>query len=231
MSSLIGYVVMGVFLVMTGLTMWVFGDSSVLESNFASLDALFSTAPLIFLFLIPAVTMESFAREKQTGTLELLVTRPLSDWQIVLGKFWACLTLVVISLVPTLIYFISVWFLGAKQGNLDMGGTLGSYFGLVFLAAVFVSIGLFASSLSQNQIVAFVLAAFLCFFMYLAFDSLSKLPIFYGKSDDVVQAFGISYHYDSISRGVLDSRDVVYFLSITALFLNATVLVLGKRKW
>ena len=230
-SSLIGYIVVGVFLVLMGLVMWVFPDYSVLDGNYANLDTLFSIAPLIFLFLIPAVTMRTFAEEKQSGTIELLVTRPISDWQIVGGKFLACLVLVAFALLPTLLYYLTVHRLGAPVGNLDSGGILGSYIGLLFLAAAFVAIGVFASSLTNNQIIAFMLAIFLCFFFYLAFDFLSRLPIFFGKTDDVVQAIGIQYHYDSMSRGVLDSRDVVYFGSLIALFLAATVLSLGKRKW
>jgi len=230
-SSLIGYIVIGIFLVLMGLVLWVFPEYSVLEGNFANLDTLFSMAPMIFLFLIPAVTMRTFAEEMQTGTIELLVTRPISDWQIVSGKFLACLTLIVFALVPTALYYLTVYNLGAPPGNLDSGGILGSYIGLLFLAAAFAAIGIFASSLTNNQIVAFLLAAFLCFFVYQAFDALSRLPVFFGKTDDIVQAIGIQYHYDSLSRGVLDSRDVVYFLSLIAVFLAATVLSLGRRRW
>ncbi|MBK6930649.1 MAG: gliding motility-associated ABC transporter permease subunit GldF [Saprospirales bacterium] len=230
-SSLIGYIVIGLFLVLMGLVMWVFPDYSVLDGGYATLDTLFSMAPLIFLFLIPAVTMRTFAEETQSGTIELLVTRPVSDWQIVGGKFLACLTLVAFALLPTALYYITVYYLGAPAGNLDSGGILGSYTGLFFLAAAFVAIGVFASSLTTNQIVAFLLAAFLCFFVFMAFDFLSRLPVFFGKTDDLVQAIGIQYHYNSMSRGVLDSRDVVYFMSLTAVFLAATVLSLGRRRW
>jgi len=230
-SSLIAYVVIGVFLVLMGLVMWVFPDYSVLDGGYANLDTLFSIAPLIFLFLIPAVTMRTLAEEKQSGTIELLVTRPISDWQIVGGKFLACFVLVAFALLPTLLYYFTVSHLGAPVGNLDGGGILGSYIGLLFLAAAFVSIGVFASSLTNNQIIAFILATFLCFFFFLAFDFLSRLPVFFGKSDDVVQGLGIQAHYDSMSRGVLDTRDLVYFGSLIAVFLAATVLSLGKRKW
>ena len=230
-SSLIGYVVMGVFLVLMGLVMFVFPDSSVLDGNYASLDTLFGIAPMIFMFLIPAVTMRTLAEEQQSGTIELLVTRPVSDWQIIMAKFLASLILVVFTLIPTVLYYITVYNLGAPKGNLDSGGIFGSYIGLVFLAAAFVAIGVFASSLTNNQIVAFVLATFLSFFVYLAFGFLSRLPVFYGKIDDVVQSFGIEYHYNSMSRGVLETRDVVYFVSLIALFLAATTLSLGRRKW
>lgn len=230
-SSLIGYIVIGVFLVLMGLVMWVFPDYSVLDGKYANMDTLFAIAPMIFMFLIPAVTMRTFAEEKQSGTIELLVTRPISDWQIVGGKFLACFALVVFALLPTVLYYLTVYNLGAPPGNLDSGGIAGSYIGLLFLAAVFVAIGVFSSSLTNNQIIAFVLATFLCFFVYLAFGFLSRLPVFFGKTDDVVQSIGIEYHYNSVSRGVLDSRDVVYFLSVIALFLAATVLSLGRRRW
>lgn len=230
-SSLIGYIVIGTFLVLMGLVMWVFPEYSVLDNNYANMDALFGIAPMVFLFLIPAVCMRTFAEEKQTGTIELLVTRPVSDWQIVSGKFLACLTLVLIALLPTILYYMTVYQLGAPKGNLDSGGILGSYIGLLLLAGAFVAIGIFASSLTNNQIVSFVLATFLCFISYMTFDSLSRLPVFFGKTDDFVQSIGIAYHYDSISRGVLDTRDIVYFLSVIMLFLSATVLSLGKRRW
>lgn len=230
-SSLIGYVVVGIFLALMGLILWVFPQYSILDSRFATLDTLFAIAPQVFLFLIPAVTMRSFSEEMQSGTLELLVTRPLSDWQIVGGKFLAALTLVVFALLPTLLYYFTVYQLGAPPGNLDSGGIFGSYIGLLFLAAAFVAIGLFASSLTQSQIVAFLLAAFLCFFFFQMFDLISRLPIFFGRTDDIVQALGIQYHYDSMSRGLIDTRDVVYFLSLIALFLAATVVSLGRRRW
>lgn len=223
--------VIGVFLILMGLVLFVFPDTSLLTGGYATLDTLFGTAPIVFLFLIPAVTMRTLAEEQSSGTIELLVTRPLSDWEIVLGKFLASFLLVVFALIPTFTYYLTVYFLGAPQGNLDSGGIIGSYIGLLFLAGAFVSIGVFASSLTNNQIVSFVLATFLCFFVYLAFDFLSSLPIFYGKMDDLIQSFGIEYHYNSISRGVLDSRDLIYFTSVIILFLAATTLSLGRRKW
>lgn len=230
-SSLIGYIVIGVFLLLMGLLLWLFPDFSILDSPYANLDGLFELAPIVFMFLIPAVTMRMFAEENQSGTIELLVTRPLSDWSIVGGKFLASLLLVVFALIPTALYYYSVHQLGAPPGNLDSGGIMGSYIGLFFLAGAFAAIGIFASSLTNNQIVAFILATFLCFFVYMAFDFISRLPLFFGKTDDLVQSLGIQYHYESISRGVVDSRDVFYFLSVIALFLAATVLVLGRRKW
>lgn len=234
-SSLIGYVVIGVFLTIMGLMMFVFPDYSILNYQYATLDQLFNIAPMIFMFLIPAVTMRSLAEEQQTGTIELLVTRPLSDLQIILGKYFACLVLVAFALLPTLLYYYTVRDLSSTpdlpQGNLDAGAITGSYIGLLFLAGVFVAIGIFASALTRNQITSFILATFLCFLVYWGFDFISRLPVFVGKVDDIVQMFGIDYHYASISRGVLDSRDMLYFLSVIAVFVAMTVTALGQRKW
>jgi len=230
-SSLIAYMVIAVFLIMTGLFMWVFSDTSILDYNYATLEQLFSIAPLVFLFLIPAVTMSSFAEENQKGTIEFLSTKPLTDLQIVMGKYLANFTLVLFALLPTLIYYYSVHQLGSPPGNLDSGGILGSYIGLTFLAAVFVAIGMWASSMTDNQIVAFIIGAFFCFFFHWAFSYLARLPIFRGSLDAFVSKIGITYHYSSISRGVLDSRDVIYFLSMIFIFIYATLTSLGRRKW
>ena len=230
-SSLIGYIVVGVFLGILGLVMFVFPDTSLLNYNFATLDQLFDIAPMVFVFLIPAITMRSFAEENQTGTIELLATRPVTDLQIVLGKFFASLALVVFALLPTLLYYYTVYQLGSPKGNLDSGAIMGSYLGLIFLAGTFVSIGIFASSLTNNQIVGFILATFLCFIFYWAFFFISKLPIFVGRVDDIVQMVGIDYHYSSISRGVIDTRDLVYFISFIGVFVAMTVTSLERRKW
>ncbi|MCB0564888.1 MAG: gliding motility-associated ABC transporter permease subunit GldF [Phaeodactylibacter sp.] len=230
-SSLIGYIVIGVFLVIMGLVMFVFPDTSLLNYNYATLDQLFEIAPMIFVFLIPAITMRSFAEEQQAGTIELLVTRPITDLQIILGKYMASLLLVVFALLPTGLYYYTVYQLGSPPGNLDSGAILGSYIGLFLLASAFAAIGLFASSLSNNQIVAFILAAFLCFFIHWGFDFFSRLPAFVGKVDDVVQMFGIDYHYNSISRGLIDTRDIIYFFSVIALFIMMTLVSLERRKW
>lgn len=229
-SSLIGYIVAGVFLVFMGLLMWLFTDTSILESNYATIDQLFSIAPMIFIFLVPAVTMKSFADEFKDGTYELLSVYPIHEWKIVLAKFLANGTLILIILAPTLIYVYSIYQLGSPKGNLDVGATLGSYLGLLLLALVFVSIGLFSSALTSNQIVGFALGAFLCFFFLWAFQFVSTLPIFFGKVDDLVQRIGINYHYSSISRGVIDTRDVVYFFSLITFFLFLCMAVLEKRR-
>jgi ABC-2 type transport system permease protein len=230
-SSVIGYVVIGIFLLITGLVMFVFPDTSLLNYQYATLDQLFDIAPIVFTFLIPAVTMRSFAEENQTGTIELLVTRPLADWQIVLGKYLASMGLVLFALLPTLLYYYTVYQLGSPKGNLDSGAIIGSYIGLIFLASAFVAIGVFSSSLTNSQIVAFLMASFLCFLFHWGFFYFSKLPLFVGKTDDIVQMMGMEYHYNSISRGLIDTRDVVYFLTLSGLFLSATVTSLERRKW
>ena len=230
-SGLTGYIVLIVFLVMTGMFMWVISDTSALNYNYASLGQLFSIAPLVFIFLIPAITMQSFAEEKQQRTMEFLTTKPLTDLEIILGKFAACLSLVVIAIVPTLIYYYSIVQLGSPVGNIDTGAVIGSYIGLLFLASGFTAIGLFMSSLTSNQIIAFILAAFVCFSVYWVFEFLSNQPIFYGKSDDLVKYLGMEYHYDNISKGRIDTRDIVYFISIVILFIWLTRISLDKRKW
>ena len=230
-SSLIGYVVIVIFLLLTGLLLWVFPDTSLLNQNVASLDQLFDLAPMIFTFLIPAVTMRLFAEENQTGTIEFLTTKPLRDWEIIIGKYLAGVALVAAALLPTLIYYITMYQLGSPKGNLDSGAIAGSYIGLLLLGSVFVAVGLFASSLTNNQIVSFLVAAFLCFFVHWGFDFMSRLPFFVGKGDDIVQQFGIAFHYSSISRGVVVIGDIVYFFSIISFFLLLCKTAMERRKW
>jgi ABC-2 type transport system permease protein len=230
-STITGYVVVVVFLLANSLFLWIFpGDTNVLDSGYASLDTFFMMAPWIFLFLVPAVTMRSFAEENRSGTLELLFTRPLTDIQIVLGKYFAGLLLVLVSLVPTLVYVLSVWMLGNPPGNLDLGGVWGSYIGLFFLALVYVAIGIFSSSLTDNPIVAFIVAVLLSFVLYIGFDFLSSMDTFQQVNFLVIK-IGINEHYKSMSRGVIDSRDILYFLGVIALFLWMTRFVLQSRRW
>ena len=231
LSSLIGIMVIVVFLLVTGLFLWVFqSDFNLLSYGYANLDGLFILAPWVFLFLVPAVTMRSFAEENRTGTIEMLLTKPLSDWQIIFAKFLAGVTLVLLSLLPTAVYYFSVYRLGLPVGNLDSGGILGSYIGLFLLSASFVAIGLFCSSVTNNQILAFILSVFLCGFIYIGFEFIFSLSLF-GPIDLFIQRLGMSAHYSSISRGVVDTRDILYFLSVMALFLSMTKLVLSSRKW
>ncbi|PSR01772.1 MAG: gliding motility-associated ABC transporter permease subunit GldF [Bacteroidetes bacterium SW_11_45_7] len=231
LSSLVGQIALIVFFLATGLFIWVFPETNVLDYGFATLQQLFVTGPWVFMFLIPAITMRSFSEELSTGTFELLATRPVRDIEIIFGKYLAALMLVLFSLIPTLIYFYTVYQLGSPPGNMDIGATWGSYIGLLLLGGVFVAIGLFASSISSNQIIAFVLGVFLCFFLYMAFDYLSRLDLFIASIDNLIASLGIYEHYQSISRGVVDTRDLVYFLSVIALFLLLTKTSLESRKW
>ncbi|MBL4715345.1 MAG: gliding motility-associated ABC transporter permease subunit GldF [Bacteroidia bacterium] len=230
LSSLIGYVVIGVFLILTGLFVWVFPETNVMDYGYANIDPLFITAPWVLMFLAPAITMKLFSEEKKTGTLEILTTKPITDLQIILGKYLAALCLIVFAIFPTLIYFYSVYNLGFEPGNIDTGAAWGSYIGLIFLGAAFASIGILASTLSENQIVAFILAVFLCFVLYSGFDSLGSISSF-SKLGWFIQVIGINSHYTSISRGVVDSKDVIYFLSFISLFLLLTNSVLSRRRW
>ena len=231
LSSLIGIMVIVVFLLITGLFLWVFqSDFNILNYGYANLDSLFILAPWVVLFLVPAVTMRSFAEENRTGTIEMLLTKPLSDWQIILAKFLASVVLVLLALIPTAVYYFSVYRLGLPMGNLDKGGIIGSYIGLFLLSASFVSIGIFCSSVTNNQILAFILSVFLCGFIYIGFEFIFSLSLF-GGIDLFIQRLGMAAHYSSISRGVVDTRDILYFLSVMALFLSMTKLVLASRKW
>jgi ABC-2 type transport system permease protein len=231
LSSLIGYIVITVFLLINGLFLWVIPmDFNILENGYANIDGLFLLGPFVFLFLIPAITMRSFAEEKRSGTIEMLLTKPLTDLQIILSKYMAGVVLVIFSILPTLIYYISVYHLGSTLGNLDAGGTWGSYIGLLFLGAAFVSIGLFASTLTDNQIISFIISLFLCGIFYIGFEFIYSFDIF-GKYALFVQSLGISYHYSSMSRGVIDTRDVLYFLSLISVFILLSKISLERRKW
>ena len=230
-SSLIGYLAIGVFLVILGLIMWVIPSTSVLDYNYATLEQLFGIAPLIFAFLAPALTMRTLSEEQQSGTIELLVTKPLRDLDIVMGKFLAGVTLLAFALLPTLLYVYSIYQLGNPKGNLDAGAIMGSYIGLLLLGASFTSMGMLASSLTRMQILAFLMGMVFCLLFFFAFDALSELPVFFGTSDDVVQMIGMKYHYESLSRGLIDTRDLVYFLSLIVTFIFLTHLSVGRRKW
>ncbi|MEJ8802740.1 gliding motility-associated ABC transporter permease subunit GldF [Pontibacter sp. H249] len=230
LNSLIAYIVIAVFLVAIGMFMWVFPESSVLEYGFADMQTLFNMAPWLFLFLIPAITMRTFAEEKREGTIELLLTKPISDLQLILGKYFAALLLALFALLPTLLYYYSVYVLGNPQGNIDSAAVVGSYLGLIFLAGVFCAIGVFASSVSSNQIISFVIAVFLCYIIYTGFDLIASIPM-WGSYSYMISQLGISYHYSAISKGLVDSRDVLYFISVIAIMLLATTLVLKSRKW
>lgn len=227
-GSPIGYLVIAIFLIINGLFLWVFeGDYNILNSGFADMTPFFTLAPWILIFLIPAVTMRSFSDERKQGTLELLLTKPLSIWQIANGKFLGSVLLIIIAIIPTFIYVEVISSLGMPEGNIDMGSTIGSYFGLLFLIAAYSSIGIFTSTLSDNQIVAFILSVFLCFFFYFGFDGFSSIiPSF----SSFISALGMQAHFKSMSRGVIDTRDIIYFISLTVAFLSFTVYQLKSFK-
>jgi ABC-2 type transport system permease protein len=230
-SSLTGYVVIIVFLLVNSMFMWVLpGEWNIFDSGYAGLDTLFILSPWIFMFLVPAVTMRMIAEEKRLGTIELIFSRPISEREIVYGKYLASVALVLIALLPGLIYYISVYQLGATPGNLDIGGTIGAFIGLFFLAAVYASAGILASSLTDNQVIAFIIAVTICFIMFIGFDSFAYLPGL-KKVDEVVIRLGINEHYKSISRGVIDIRDVAYFLAVITIFNELTVFKLQSHKW
>lgn len=222
-SSTIGYLVIAVYLIVNGLFLWFFsGNFNILDSGFADLSPYFELAPWVLLFLIPAVCMRAFSDEMKMGTMELLITKPISLLEIILGKYFGAVLLIIISLIPTLMYVVTVSELGNPSGNWDVGSTIGSYIGLLFLVFAYTAIGIFSSTLSENQIVAFIIAMFLCFALYYGFEG-------FDSSTFNISNLGMKAHFDSVARGVLDTRDLLYFLSITILFLALTNLRLKKQ--
>jgi len=231
LGSTIGYAVIGIYLVLNSLFLWVFSfGTNILEGGTADLISYFSIAPIIFLILIPAITMRSFSEEKRTGTIELLFTRPLTDLQIILSKFFAGLSLVLLAIFPTTIYYVSIHFLGDPVGIIDDGVAIASFLGLFFVGSIFVAIGVFVSSITSNQIVALLLAVFCSWFIFLGFDLLANYGQF-GGLDLIIRNFGIIEHFTSIQKGILVSTDIVYFISVSVIFILATKLSLQSRKW
>lgn len=229
LNSLIAYVVIVIFLIGIGLLMWVFPETNVLDYGYSSMDTLFTMAPYVFMFLIPAITMKSFAEEKRNGTIELLYTMPFTDMDIVVGKFLAGFALVLFSLLPTLIYYFSLSYLASPSGNIDTAGVSGSYIGLILLGGVFASFGILSSSLSRNQIVSFILAAFLCFIFYTGFDSIASINI-WSEASIWIRQIGILAHYETLSKGLVDLSDVVYLLSLMILNIYLTRVVITMQK-
>jgi ABC-2 type transport system permease protein len=230
-SSLTGYIVIIVFLLVNSLFMWVLpGELNILDSGYAGLDSLFFISPWVFLFLVPAITMRMIAEEKRLGTIELIYSRPITERAVIYGKYFASVSLVLLSLLPGLIYYLSVYYLGETHGNLDIGGTWGAFAGLFFLASIYASVGIFASSLTENQVIAFIIAVLFCFILFAGFDSFAYLPGL-KKLDEIVIGLGINEHYKSMSRGVIDINDVAYFLSVVVIFNEASRLKMLSRKW
>lgn len=230
LNSLIAYVVIATFLSSIGLMMWVFPETSVLDYGYSEMDTLFTVGPYMLIFLVPAITMRSFAEEKKMGTLEFLLTKPLHDMDVILGKFFAGFVLVMVSIIPTIVYYYSIFLLGEPQGNVDTAGVIGSYIGLVLLGGIFCTLGILASSLSPNQIVSFIIGALLCLLFYSGFDTISTL-VTSGTLALNIKQLGILYHYDSISKGLIDSRDLIYFFSVSGLMILLTKTHLSSRQW
>ncbi len=228
-SSLTGYIAIILFMLICGIFLFLLPQSSLLDNNYANLDNFFELAPWVLLFLVPAISMHSIAEEYRTGTFEILKTKPLTGWQIIAGKYTAILLVLVIVILPTLIYVLTIKLL-SNQAGIDGAGIAGSYIGLFLLAAVFAAISLCCSSFSSNAVVAFLISAFVCVTLYFGFNAISKLPIFVNKLDYYIEMLGIDFHYKSISRGVIDTRDVVYFLSIIFLSLLITVKKISNKK-
>ncbi len=230
LSSIIGYIFILIYLIASGLFHWIISmNTNLLQGTEADLIPFFNLSPVIFLILIPAITMRSIAEERRTGTIELLFTRPISDLQILMAKYLAGVTLLVIALIPTFVYYLSMHYLGKPVGIIDDGATFTSYVGLILLGSTFVAIGIFSSSITSSQIVAFIIAMFLSWFFY---DGLTLLGSFnlMGKFDYIVQYMGLSFHYDAIKRGVIDTSDIVYFLSVIAVFIFAALTVIKSIK-
>lgn len=226
---MVAYITIGIFLLVSGLLLWFFPDTSVLDYGYAELSGFFSLVPYLFMFLIPAITMRSFAEERREGTYELLITRPIRIWQIIVAKYFASLVLVLFALIPTVVYYYSISKLGFPQGNIDTGSVIGSYIGLFLLGAAFAAIGIFSSALTKNQVIAFVICAALCAFSFLGFDYTSQIAAFQSVETTITN-LGINQHYTSISRGVLDTRDLLYFITFSALFLLFTKLIIGGKR-
>jgi ABC-2 type transport system permease protein len=227
LNSLIAYIVIVLFLIFTGLILWVFPDSNILDYGYAEMGSFFNLTPFILVILVPAITMRSFSEEYKTGTIEFLMTKPVNTLNIALGKFFGAWLISVLAILPTLVYYFSISNLGSPQGNIDTGAVLGSYFGLILLAAVFTAIGIAISAFTDNQVIAFIISTFLSYFMYDGIHQLSQL--FKGKVQYFIDFISIQFHYSSLGRGVIDSRNLVYLISLCLLMFFVTVIRL-KRK-
>ncbi len=226
-SSLTGYIAIILFLLVNSIVLFLLGNN-LFEGGYATLDKFFELAPWVLLFLVPAITMRTLSDEFKTGTFEILQTRPITKWQLAMGKYWSVLVVLLIAIIPTFVYVVTIKSL-STLGHIDGGGITGSYLGLFFLAAVFAAVGLCCSSFTSNAVVAFLVSVFTSLILYFGFSALSRLAVFSGGADYYIEMLGIDFHYQSISRGVLDSRDVIYFLSIIFLFLFITVKNLHKK--
>lgn len=228
-SSIIGPLTIGLFLLTNGLLLWSnISTVNILDNSYVSMDTFFSLAPLLFLLLIPAISMRALSEEYSHGTIETLLTKPLTKYQIIVSKFLAILSIVIISIIPTFIYVITLYFIGETTGNLDLAKVTGSYIGLIMLSSVFSSVGIFASCLSKNQIIAFILGIIFCVIFYYGFDILSQIKVLQ-PVDTILQKAGISYHYNIMSKGLIRVSDILYFLSISFLFLKISELMITRK--
>jgi ABC-2 type transport system permease protein len=227
-SSLTGYIALVIFLLLNGLLFFVFPDTSLLDFGYASLYSFFKLAPWVLLFLVPTITMRSLADEYKAGTFELLKVMPISAAQIVWGKFLGALLVILLALAPTVVYAISIQLLSAV-GGIDAGSTIGSYIGLCMLGAVFTAAGICTSSFTNNTVIAFITGAFVCFILFTGFDGVSKLPVFANGPAYYIEMLGINMHYNSISKGVVDVRDIIYFAGLIAIFLLITQQNITRR--
>ncbi|MFC3416055.1 gliding motility-associated ABC transporter permease subunit GldF [Algoriphagus hitonicola] len=226
-GSLLGYLIVAMFLVAMGLIVWVFPETSVLDYGYADLEPLFTYTPYVFTFLIPALSMRAIAEERKNNTWELLRTSPLSLVQIIIAKYLALLLLIGLAVLPTLLYYFSIMQLGDPAGNLDQAGFFGSWIGLLMIGAVFGAVGIFSSALSSQQVVAFVMGVFLCFVLYFGFSALADLIL--GDWGYWIEEFSLSFHYINLSRGVIDSGDVFFMIGMIWLFLGLSVLTLKNK--
>lgn len=224
-NSLIAYIVIGVFLLLTGLMFWLYPDTNILDYGYAEMDTFFQVTPFVLLFFVPAITMRMFSEEIKSGTIELLFTKPVSVWNIILGKFFSCVFIIVLALLPTLVYYFTIYEIGNPVGNIDSAAVFGSYFGLVLLAGVYAAVGVYMSSITKNQVVAFLLTAIACYVLFVGIDQFSGL--FSGSVQYILSYLGLSFHYSSIGKGVIDTRDILYFISISAVFLLLTLFSLN----
>ncbi len=229
LSSFIAYIIITVFLVAMGLLVWVFPETNVIDYGYADMGSFFQMAPFVLMFLIPAITMKMLAEETHSGTMEILIVKPVTTLQIVLGKYFAALTLVIVAILPTLVYYFSISELASPVGNIDTAGIAGSYIGLLLLSAVFCALGILTSALTSNQVMAFVIAAFISFILFTGLNSLANINVWSSLSLPLAQ-LSLEYHYLAMSKGLLDSRDVLYFISVIAGFLYFSKLSLANKK-
>lgn len=229
LSSLIAYIVIIVFLVVMGLLVWVFPETNVIDYGYAEMDVFFNMAPFVLMFLVPAITMKMLAEESSSGTIEILLVKPVTKFQIILGKYLAALTLVVVAILPTTVYYISLYQLSIPFGNVDTAGIAGSYIGLLLLSSVFCALGILTSALTKNQVVAFIVSTFMSFILFTGLNSLAGINVWSDLSLPLSK-LSLEFHYNALGKGLLDSRDIIYFLSVVTMLLYFSKLTLADKR-